>query len=54
MGQNKAIDQGAGQAHFVFAWAIGVVLTLHLLAVVWHASFKRDTVLTRMWPRFQP
>lgn len=54
VGQNKAIDEGAGKAHYVLAWTIGAVLTLHLLAVIWHARFKRDTVLTRMWPRFQP
>ncbi len=54
VGQNKALDEGASQAHFVFAWAIGVILALHLAAVVWHARFKRDTVLTRMWPRFRP
>jgi cytochrome b561 len=38
----------------VFACAIGAMLALHLAAVYWHARFKRDTVLTRMWPRFQP
>ena len=54
VGPSKAIDEGASKAHYVFAWAIGAVITLHLLAVVWHARVKRDTVLTRMWPRFQP
>ena len=54
VGQNKALDEGASQAHYVFAFAIGVVLAVHLLAVVWHARIKRDSVLTRMWPRFQP
>ncbi len=54
VGPSKAIDEGASKAHYVFAWAIGAVITLHLLAVVRHARFKRDTVLTRMWPRFQP
>jgi cytochrome b561 len=54
VGQNKAGDEGASKAHYFFAWTIGVVITLHLLAVVWHAWIKRDTVLTRMWPRFAP
>jgi cytochrome b561 len=54
VGRSKAIDEGASQAHFVFACAIGAVITLHLLAVVWHARIRRHTVLTRMWPRFQP
>ena len=51
---DKALAASADEAHYVFAWAIGVVLVLHLAAVVWHAWLKRDTVLTRMWPRFQP
>jgi cytochrome b561 len=54
VGRNKALDEGASRAHFVFAWLIGITLALHLAAVVWHARIKRDTVLTRMWPRFQP
>lgn len=54
VGANKALDEGASQAHYVFAWLIGIILALHLAAVVWHAGVRRDTVLTRMWPRFQP
>jgi cytochrome b561 len=41
-------------AHFLFAWAIGLVLAAHLGAVVWHAAIKRDSVLTRMWPSYRP
>jgi cytochrome b561 len=52
--QDKRLAEAASQAHFFFAWLIGITLALHLLAVVWHARIKRDTVLTRMWPRFQP
>ncbi len=52
--EDKGLAQAASQAHFVFAWAMGIALALHLAAVVWHARIKRDTVLTRMWPRFQP
>jgi len=52
--KNKAVDEAASQAHFVFAWALGATLVLHLAAVVWHARVKRDEVLTRMWPRFHP
>jgi cytochrome b561 len=54
VGVNKALDEGASQAHYVFAWMIGIVLVLHLAAVVWHARIRRDTVLTRMWPRYSP
>jgi cytochrome b561 len=52
--KDKALAEGAGQAHYVLAWLIGLTLALHLAAVVWHARVKRDEVLTRMWPRFQP
>ena len=52
--EDKGLAQAAGQAHYVFAWLLGMVLVLHLAAVVWHARVKRDEVLTRMWPRFQP
>jgi cytochrome b561 len=54
VGEDKGLAESAAQAHYVFAWAMGVVLVVHLVAVVWHAWFKRDEVLTRMWPRFQP
>jgi len=52
--KDKALDEAASQAHFVFAWAMGIALAVHLAAVAWHARVKRDTVLTRMWPRFRP
>ncbi len=52
--RDKALSQAGGQAHYVFAWAVGVILLLHLAAVVWHSLIRRDTVLTRMWPGFRP
>jgi cytochrome b561 len=52
--RSKALDEAATQAHFVFAWALGIVLALHLTGVVWHVRVKRDTVFARMWPRFRP
>jgi cytochrome b561 len=54
VGDNKALDESASQAHLVFAWAMGVLLALHLAAVAWHARIRRDAVFTRMSPRFQP
>jgi len=52
--EDKGLADAAGLAHYVFAWALGAVLILHVAAVVWHARVKRDEVLTRMWPRFRP
>lgn len=54
MPASKALEGRAAEAHYVFAWVIAVVLALHLGAVVWHAGVRRDTILTRMWPRFRP
>ncbi len=54
MPARKALEDRAAEAHYVFAWVIAVVLALHLGAVVWHAGVRRDTILTRMWPRFRP
>ncbi len=53
VGADKSLDDSARQAHYVFAWAIGALIALHIAAVVWHVM-KRDTVLTRMWPRYRP
>jgi cytochrome b561 len=54
MPADKALEDGAARAHYVFAWAIAAVLALHLGAVVWHAAIRRDSVLTRMWPGYRP
>ena len=52
--KDPAVRTAASQAHYLFACALAVALALHLAAVFWHARVKRDTVLTRMWPRFRP
>jgi cytochrome b561 len=52
--EDKGLAKAAGLAHYVFAWALGAVLIVHVAAVVWHTRVKRDEVLTRMWPRFHP
>jgi cytochrome b561 len=54
VGKDKFLDEAASWAHLVFALAIAIALTAHLGAVVWHAAIKRDSVLTRMWPRYRP
>ncbi len=47
---DRGIAHIAGGAHFWFAWALIVVLALHLAAVCWHTFIRRDEVLSRMWP----
>jgi cytochrome b561 len=54
VGKDKFLDEAESWAHLVFAWAIAITLTAHLGGVVWHAAIKRDSVLTRMWPRYRP
>ncbi len=54
VGKDKFLDEAASWAHLVFAWVIAFVLAAHLGAVVWHAVIRRDSVLTRMWPRYRP
>ena len=54
VGKDKFLDETTSWAHLVFAWAIAIVLTGHLGAVVWHAGIKHDSVLTRMWPSYRP
>ena len=51
--KNKSL-RNRGRGPYVFAWTIAFVLAAHLGAVVWHAAIKRDTILTRMWPRYRP
>jgi len=48
---DKALAEAASWAHFIFGWAIGIALVLHLSGVVWHALVRRDTVFARLWPR---
>jgi cytochrome b561 len=52
--KDKPLAEATAWAHYIFAWTIAFVLAAHLGAVVWHAAIKRDTILTRMWPRYRP
>jgi cytochrome b561 len=54
LAKDKSLAVAASWAHLVFAWMLAFVLAAHLGAVVWHASIRRDSVLTRMWPSFRP
>ena len=49
---DRELAGNASEAHFVFAWAIVLVLALHVAAAFWHAWAKRDEVMERMWPGF--
>ncbi|ACA17035.1 cytochrome B561 [Methylobacterium sp. 4-46] len=47
---DKPLSHLGGEIHLWGAWAIGLLLALHFLAVAWHALVRRDEVLARMWP----
>ena len=32
------------------AWAIGIVIVLHVVAAYWHLYAKLDEGMARMWP----
>ncbi|HEY1451882.1 MAG TPA: cytochrome b [Roseiarcus sp.] len=52
--KDQVLRSAGSEAHYVFACAIAFVLAAHLGAVVWHVAVRRDSVLTRMWPRYRP
>ncbi len=54
VGKDKSLAEATSWAHYTFAWTLAFVLAAHLAAVIWHAGIRRDSVLTRMWPRYRP
>ena len=48
---DKAAVPVAEDLHLYAAWAIYIVVGLHVAAVAWHQFVRRDGVLARMWPR---
>jgi cytochrome b561 len=52
--KDAGVKAAGGEAHFVLAGTIAFILAAHLGAVAWHATIKRDSVLTRMWPSYRP
>ena len=51
---NEALEHATGTAHYFLVLLVGAALIAHIGAACWHAWFKRDSVLTRMWPSFGP
>lgn len=46
---NELVQEIAGNAHWILAWAFGFAILGHILAVVKHYVFEKDNLLTRMW-----
>ena len=47
---DKAVAQTGEALHLYGAYLLYAVVSLHILAVLWHRFIKRDGVLARMWP----
>lgn len=49
--KSKALADFAKSVHYYGAWAIAILIGLHIAAALQHAFIKRDGVMARMWPR---
>jgi cytochrome b561 len=49
--KSEALAGFAKAVHFYGAWAIAILIGLHIAAALQHAFIKRDGVMARMWPR---
>ncbi|KIN71092.1 cytochrome b [Sulfitobacter guttiformis] len=48
--KSEALAGFAKAVHFYGAWAIAILIGLHIAAAFHHALIKRDGVMARMWP----
>lgn len=48
---DKPLSHAADLGHVWGAWILIAVLTVHILAALWHHWYRRDEILTRMAPR---
>ncbi|MGJ5177169.1 cytochrome b [Bradyrhizobium oligotrophicum] len=48
---DKAIAHAGEIAHDTLAYAVYLVVGLHIVATLWHEFVKKDDTLARMWPR---
>jgi len=49
--KSEALAGFAKSVHFYGAWAIALLVALHIAAALQHGLIKRDGVMSRMWPR---
>jgi cytochrome b561 len=50
IGQDKSLAESVGSVHGALAWALLVVIALHVSGALYHALVKRDGVMRRMVP----
>ncbi|WP_341863253.1 cytochrome b [Gymnodinialimonas sp. 57CJ19] len=49
--RSDALAAVAKSIHFYGAWALAILLAMHIGAALQHGLIKRDGVFSRMWPR---
>lgn len=50
VGKNLPLSSEMGKVHYAFAILLGVVVTLHIAAALWHQFVLKDDTLRRMLP----
>lgn len=48
--RSEALANAAKSLHYAGAWALAILVALHVAAALQHALIKRDGVFRRMWP----
>jgi cytochrome b561 len=48
--KNPAIFQPTEDLHGWLAYALFTLIGIHVLAALWHHFYRRDGLLSRMWP----
>lgn len=49
--KSDAIANAAKSLHYAGAWALAILVAMHIGAALQHGLIKRDGVFQRMWPR---
>lgn len=50
VGKNLTLSSEMGKVHYAFAILLGVVVSLHIVAALWHHFVQKDDTLRRMLP----
>jgi cytochrome b561 len=48
--KNRAVFHPTEDIHGYLAYALFTLIGLHVLAALWHQFYRRDGILSRMWP----
>jgi cytochrome b561 len=48
---NKPLAEVAAELHYIFAWFLGVLIVIHILAALKHQFIDKDNLMRRIWCR---